>query len=255
MPRHIDRLESRRLMYAAAFEINSEVSSLTISAKADFDAAGDVDLDSQVEKLDTAQLAGTLVADFSAKGIRFNGGSSIRAVEHEGDFDPGHDDAAFAVDGKIKKLGITLADVNAAIRNLTLDITGSSRKAPEGSKHRFQLRKGEISITSGTLDYQLDSKFGDADGSENLADLSSDLANGLGRVTGKKGSRVLTVPIEVRYTEEVDDGKVTFVLKGQVSGNETRSASGASLTVNGQTFSAAENGKKRITVDELLQSV
>lgn len=231
MPHHcqIDSLESRRLLSTVSFEIDSSLSKLTIAARGEIDHADDVKLNAQEDGLDSANFEGTLLANITAKGVRFSGGSDIRGITHDGDFEPGDGgDAVYAVEGKYKKI-ITLATLKAAVRDLSLDITNSSRKAVTGSKHRFHIRKGEMEINSGTLDYKIDSKFGDADGTKSLDDLTADLQNGFGRITGKKGSRILTIPIEVKFTRDLDNGEGTFTFRGQIVGRE-QSASGQSIS-------------------------
>lgn len=235
-PCRIDRLESRRLLAAVSFEVDSDLSILTITAKGEVDNVGSVKLKAQEDGLDSANYEGTLVADITSKGVRFLGGSEINAIEHDGDFSPEGGDAAYAVEGKYKKI-ITLAELKAAIRGLSLDINNTSRKPATGAKHKFQIRKGEMEINEGTIDYDIDSKFGDSDGSKSLDGLTAELVNTDGRITGKKGSRILTIPIEVRFEREFDnDGEGIFTLKGQIVGRE-QTASAHALSLTPATFS------------------
>lgn len=244
-PARFDFLEGRQLFAAVNFAIDSDLSYLTIDAKVRAHEVGSVNLNSQGDGNDRTNLEGSLKIDITAKGVRFAGGSDIEAIDREGDFDPGNDDAAFAINGKVKKL-ITLAKLSAAVRDLSLDLTESSRKAITGSKHRFLIRKAEIEVNNGRIDYDLDSKFGDADGSEDLAGLWSDLENGHGRVTGKKGSRIITIPILVTYRRELeDDVDATFTLKGQVVGREESGAT-AQAAFPGTTTEPKERDKDRV---------
>ena len=220
-----DLLEPRRLLAAVSFQIDSELSRLTVAAKGEVDNVGSVKLNAQQDGSDSANYEGTLVADITRRGVRFTGGSEINAIAKDGDFAPGGGDAVYAVKGKVKKI-ITLAELEAAVRDLSLDITGSSPKPITGVKHKFQIRKGEMEIKGGTLDYDIDSKFGDSDGTKSLDGLEADLVSGDGRITGKKGSRILTVPIQVKFTREFDnDGEGVFTFKGQIVGRE-QAASG-----------------------------
>lgn len=216
----VDALESRKLFTAVTFNVDSDLSKLTIAAKADIDNLGNVKMNAQDDGTDSANFEGTLVADISSKGVRFSGGSDIVGIKHDGSFDPGGGDAVYAVDGKLKKI-ITLATAKAAVRKLSLDITDSSRKPITGTRHKFQLRKGEMTINDGSVDYKIDSSFGDGDGTKSLDDLRADLVGGDGRVTGKKGSRIITIPIEVRFTKKFNgDADGVFTLKGQIVGRE-----------------------------------
>ena len=252
MPRsavRFDALERRCHLTAVAFEVDSKLSSLTITASARVDDVGSVKLGSQEDGLDTANYGGTLLADVSSKGVKFNGGSEINAIEHAGSFSPGSGPAAYALDGKVKKI-ITLAEVEAAVRDLQLDITNSSRKKIVGDKRRFQMHRGEITVTRGAVDYELDSKFGDAEGSESLDGQKTDLQTSHGRITGKKGSRVLTVPIVVKYTRELENGvDGVFTFKGQIVGREK-----SSPTAQAATFSAKPIEAKQRDDDDRVAS-
>lgn len=248
-PACFDRLEGRRLLSAVNFAIDSKLSYLSIDAHVKADHIGSVGLNSQGDDNDITNLEGSLKIDITAKGVRFGGGSEINAIEHEGDFSPGNDDAAFAINGKVKKI-ITLAKFNAAVRDLTLDLTNSSRKAVTGSKHRFLVRNGEMKITSGRVDYKLDSKFGDADGTEDLDGLKSDLDNGQGRLTGKKGDRIITIPVQITYRRELEDDVTGyFTLKGQIvgreSGNESAQAASFATAFSSASIAKSERNDSR----------
>jgi hypothetical protein len=250
----IDTLESRRLLAAVTFDIDSELSVLTVAAKGEVDNVGSVKLSAQDDGLDSAHFEGTLVADFSSKGVRFYGGSEINGIPHEGDFAPDGGDAVYAVKGKVKKI-ITLAELEASVRDLSLDITSSSRKPTTGAKHKFQIRKAEMEINSGSLDYDIDSKFGDSDGTKSLDGLEADLADTNGRVTGKKGSRIITIPIEVRFTRDFDnDAEGVFTFKGQIVGRE-QSASGQAFVPMRVAFSAISIANERHTAADVLNSL
>lgn len=224
-------LESRRLLAAAYFAVDSDLSSLKISGVADVKKAGDVKVKAQQDGSDVAHFGGTLVADISSSGVKFAGGSTIDAIANSASFAPGNTAADFGLEGKIKKL-VTLATVKAAVRDLVFDVTASSRQKLKDT--RFAFKKSNLKITAGTLDYVIDSKFGDADGSEELANLSAGSKDGKGRVTGKVGSRILTLPITVTYERDLDNGSVEFTLTGQIVGRET-----GKLAVRPGTFAEA----------------
>lgn len=240
--RLIESLERRALLANVTFVIDPEASYLTIKAIGDIDRVGDVKLKAQDDGLDTTRLQGTVLADVTGKGVRFNGGSSIDAVGHEGNFDPGDDNADFAVKGKIKKL-ITLAELDAAIRDIKFDVESTSRKKL-GAGRKFDLRDASLKITAGSIDYKLDSKFGDADGSRDLAGLSDKNASTYGRVTGATGQRYLSMPIKIDYEREFSNGTAEFSLTGIIVAKETSSASTQALGV----FPAAPAVKKRESI-------
>lgn len=221
--RLIEPLEARALLAAVTFVIDSDASYLTVKAVGDIDNFGDVKLKAQDDGTDTTHLRGSVRADVTSSGVRFNGGSNIDAIAHQGSFDPGNDDADLAVQGKAKKLGITLADLDAAIRGLKLDVESTSRKKI-GSGRKFDLRDASLKITAGTIDYKLDSRFGDADGSRELAGLKDKNGSTYGRVTGASGERYLSMPIKVDYERDFSNGTAKFSLTGIIVAKETPSA-------------------------------
>lgn len=232
--RLLEPLEARALLAAVTFVIDPEASYLTVKAVGDIDNFGDVKLKAQDDGTDTTRLQGNVVADVTSKGVRFNGGSTIDAIAHQGSFDPGNDDADLAVQGKAKKLGFTIADLDAAIRNLKLDVESTSRKRI-GSGHKFDLRDASLRITAGTIDYKLDSRFGDADGSRDLAGLKDKNGNTYGRVTGATGERYLSMPIKVDYERDFSNGTAEFSLTGIIVAKETASASTQALALAPQS--------------------
>jgi hypothetical protein len=245
----VERLEGRALLASVSFAIDPAASYLTIKAVGDVDHVGDVKLKAQDDGLDTARLQGTVVADVTSKGVRFNGGSAIDAVAHEGEFDPGNDDADFAVKGKIKKL-ITLAELDAAIRDIKFDVESTGRKKL-GSGRKFDLRNASLEITAGTIDYKLDSKFGDADGSRDLAGLKDKNASTYGKVTGATGQRYLTMPIRIDYERDFSNGTAEFSLTGIIVAKETTSASAQAVGL----MPAAVTTKKRVSANDAVSLI
>lgn len=229
----IDSLEPRKLLSAVAFEIDRKASQLDITAKLDVDHYGDVKLRAQADGLDTAPLTGTLLADITTKGVRFNSGSTIDLVEESGEFDPGNSSAAWALEGKVKKLGITLAEADAAFRDVSFDLSNTSRGTVDKKTKRFDFRNATMTATGGTVDYKLDSKFGDADGDEALDGLASKLSRTKAKLSGGAGSRAITIPILVNFERDVDGGTVKFTISGTIVGREKATAQAAAASVAG----------------------
>ena len=120
------------------------------------------------------------------------------------------------------------------MRGLRLDVDNTSRKAI-GSDGRFAIRNGAMKLTGGTLDYKVDSRFGKADGSKSLDGLETDIENDFVTVSGKAGSRTISVPVEVRYQRNLSNGaSAVFTLKGTIVGHET-----ATMTPQAVRFSTA----------------
>lgn len=220
----IDALESRRLLADVSFVIDRKVSQLDISAEVDVDHVGDFNLHPQADGLDTAPITGSLVASITKGGVRFYSGSSIELVDDSGEYSPGDAPANLALDGRVKKLGITLAEVDAAFRDVTFDLSNPSRGKVDNKTKRFDLRNATAEVTDGRVDYDLDSKFGDDDGSKSLEGLRSKISNTRGKLTGTAGSRAITVPIHVEYERDVGDATVTFTLTGSIVGREVGGA-------------------------------
>ncbi len=246
----VERLEGRALLAAISFTIDSAQSFLTVAARGHVDHVGDVKLKAQSDGLDTAQLQGTVVADVTSKGVRFNGGSSIDAIAHSGAFDPGNESADLAVKGKIKKFGVSIADLNAAIRDLELDVVSTSRKKL-GNKRRFDARDSSLKVTTGALAYDLNSRFGDADGSRDLAGLTDTNASTYGRVSGATGARYLWMPINIDYARNFDNGDATFNLTGIIVAKEVPTAGAQSLLAPAATPSPQKR-TPRVDVSELI---
>ena len=217
----IDSLESRQLLSAVAFEIDRKASELDISAKLDVDHYGDVSLRPQADGLDSAPLTGTLLADVTSKGVRFGGGSAIDLVEQDGEFDPGNAPAAWAVHGRVKKLGITLAEADAAFRDVSFDLSNTSRGTVDKKTKRFDVKNATLTATGGTVDYAVDSKFGDGDGSKSIDGLASRIDRAKAKLTGSAGSRAITIPISVSFERDVSGGTVKFTITGSIVARET----------------------------------
>lgn len=231
----IDHLEPRKLLTNVAFEIDRDASQLAIDAEIDVDGLGDVDLDPQEDGLDVAQVAGTITASITKAGVRFYSGNTIDLVEHDGEFSPGDSSAAWAIDGKVKKLGITLAEADAAFRSVSFDLSNTSRGKVDKKTKRFDLKNATLKTTDGFIDYQLDSKVGDADGTQPMTDLASRIDRTRAKLTGGAGDRAITIPVNVEFEEEVDEGTLKFTITGRIVGREKASAQSA--TAAAATFS------------------
>lgn len=215
----IDTLEPRRLFSAVSFDVDPALSQLRIDAYFKVPHVGKVKLSPQADGLNTAALDGLLVADITSKGVKLDDTSAIDLVAHEGAYSPNESPADFALKGKVKKFGVNLANAKAALRDAAFSLDG-----PRGglkSNGKFAVKNAKLTATEGTIDYTLDSKFGDAEGYKPFAGLSATADETNGTLTGAAGSRTIALRLNVVLTKDLKSSvKATLTLSGTIVAHE-----------------------------------
>jgi hypothetical protein len=218
--RHIDPLENRQLLSTVVFNIDSDKSTIKVEAEVDIDNVGRFKLNAQRTGSDTARVQGTVRTDISSRGIRLLGGSRIDLATRNSSFSPGGKAADFAVTGKLRRLGITVYEVDAALRNLTLDLTTTSRLP--ANNNAIRLDRVTATVSSGTFDY--DGSF-NTDGSEDLRGRIGTFNDGVatfarsGSSLSASSARTFTIPVNLTIEREFDDYTVKAKLSGKIVAN------------------------------------
>jgi len=216
----IDTLESRQFFSVVVFNIDSAKSSIRVEAEVNIDNVGRFKLQPQFEGSNITRLQGTVRTDISSTGVRLLGGSRIDLVTKRNSFQPGNSFADLGVKGRLTRLGITLYRVEAALRNLTIDLTSTSRLPV--SSNNINLNRVTGRISSGKFDYSGSFNSG---GSQDLTGEIGTFEGGraaftrVGSALSASSARSFSIPVNFTIEDDFNNYKVKVKLTGTIVAN------------------------------------